>query len=293
MRIAVLMSLFCVICSVAAEVDEFTLRFAEYHEVLPILDQEVNRRLDLAVEDANQFMICDDDFLILSLKEQFLRPFRGQLEGWADRSPEVFKQRLKLSKSVYQDIKVWQNAPVHLGRLGLASVIQLNGVLVGTDKIGHFFDEGFEEFSRAYRDGGSIEDALQYGVDSEEGFFGLATTGVNSFGDRVANFNGMHFWERALGLGAESAYIVCDGKTWKRAVLFTFADFVDSGWDEAINCSSYRDAKFESHVRSRIEKLEAKFGRPLQCPLDREACVGLAIKYGDFAAKLLHPDCLK
>ncbi len=298
MMLALLSLTFGMCYAHSAEVDELTLRFAQYHESLPVLDGEINLRLDLAVADANQFRGCDEDFLLYALKAQFLRPFRGQVEGWAENNPEVFKQTLKLSQSIYQDIKIWQNPPVHLGKLGLASVFQLNGILVGSDKLGHFFDEGFEEFTRAHKKGGSVDDALQYGVDSEEGFYGLATTGVNSYGDRVANFNGLRFWERALGeralgLGADSPYIVCEAKRWKRGAVFSFADFVDAGWDEAINCSAYKDADFEAKVNARIATLEAKFGRPLQCPVDQEACAGLVVKYGEFASKLLHPACLE
>jgi hypothetical protein len=66
------------------------------------------------------------------------------------------------------------------------------------DKIGHFFAEGWTCFERTREEDESLEHAMDWGSRQEAGKFGYSTTGVYSFADLVADFNGWRFWTEVL-----------------------------------------------------------------------------------------------
>src|SRR6266550_4498514 len=79
--------------------------------------------------------------------------------------------------------------------------IRLYGIDLGTDKIGHIFQQGFEYLTR-YEDaldGGTdeataIAGAVHYGVRTELGLYGILLTGVYSNGDLAGNYAGFKFF---------------------------------------------------------------------------------------------------
>ena len=79
--------------------------------------------------------------------------------------------------------------------------IRLYGVDQGTDKIGHVFQQGYEYLTR-YEDalaGGADEasalaGAVEYGVLTEKGLYGMLLTGVYSNGDLAGNYAGFKFY---------------------------------------------------------------------------------------------------
>ena len=141
--------------------------------------------------------------------------------------------------------------------------------------------------------------------------FGYTTTGIFSFADMVANFNGMRFWNKLLlkrddplkgyiGNLLDSAYVSCDYqivesiragrivKAWKYDKRFDIADFVDGSWDEGNNCNSYADPVIEEKVTERIHAVDPGF----TCPIPPQACAAARVKYAEFARFLLYPACL-
>ncbi|HEY8749967.1 MAG TPA: hypothetical protein VIM11_18430 [Tepidisphaeraceae bacterium] len=103
---------------------------------------------------------------------------------------------LECSDSVYGN--VFQR-PITLQEL--SPTVNVYGVYLGTDKIGHFFQQG-HEYYRAYREqenaGHSSAEAtraaVRIGVSQEHGFYGEAMVGVYSNGDLAANFAGLQFY---------------------------------------------------------------------------------------------------
>ena len=96
----------------------------------------------------------------------------------------------------------------------LSPTVNLFGVYMGTDKIGHVFQQGYEYFE-AYRKaeakGAAPADAarkaVEVGVDQENGFFGLVMVGVYSNGDLAANYAGLKFYQnltRPLTVGGRA-----------------------------------------------------------------------------------------
>lgn len=82
-----------------------------------------------------------------------------------------------------------------------ASTVNVFGVSMGVDKIGHLFNQGYE-YAEAYekhlKAGLSPREALRHavtlGVEAEDGIFGMLVDGVYSNADLAANFAGFMFY---------------------------------------------------------------------------------------------------
>jgi hypothetical protein len=99
--------------------------------------------------------------------------------------------------------------PLLLGNM--SPTVNAYGVYLGVDKVGHFFQQGFEyyrEYEKELGAGGGEAEALaravRLGIDQERGFFGLATVGVYSNADLACNYAGLKFYlnlTRAVPVG--------------------------------------------------------------------------------------------
>ena len=97
--------------------------------------------------------------------------------------------------------------------------------------------------------------------------YGMETTGVRSFGDLAANFGGMGFYRDLLY--GPNPFLRCIGGRYSRVRAFDWADYVNSAWDEAINCS-----EFGPGLRSTVTRNLATRG--VTCPVAVTECEGLA-----------------
>ena len=87
------------------------------------------------------------------------------------------------------------------------------------------FGMGFTYFTKHYQKGKDIKDVLSYGIALEKTILGgnVFATGVFSYGDLSANFNGMRFWNHVLQknddiLGSEhnlGPYVTCSADKWQ------------------------------------------------------------------------------
>jgi hypothetical protein len=216
---------------------------------------------------------------------------------------------LQLNDSIYRDIDYIEGFSLNLKEL--SDIVNINGHLIGLEKAGHFFAEGWQYFEFTHFDGEKIEYALNWGKQQEAGKFGYFTTGIFSWADLAANFNGWRFWNKVLlkqddplkgffGNLFNRPYISCDiqiiasiknrkiVRAWEFNNHFDLSDYIDGAWDEGNNCNSYADPIIENKVMSRIRDIDPEF----KCPLNAEYCMEAREKYGNFAKHLLHPYCL-
>lgn len=310
----------------AAEIDSVTTRGIGLEDSLPAINAIFDQRLREGVARANARQedpadvdpgaFCDPDLLYSELRRAVFDSFlpRWGLRGYdLDRQlRELLADRsysLSLNDSIYRDIDYLEGFSLRLKEL--SDVVEINGHLVGLDKIGHFFAEGWAYFERTHEDGERLQDAMDWGSRQEAGKFGYATTGIYSFADLVANFHGWRFWNRILGSRDDplkgmlanffsTPYVECElqildsirhgrlVRAWELGRPFDFADYVDGAWDEGNNCNSYADPVIEAKVDARTEEVAAG----LRCPLEPAECKRARDRYGGLARFLLHPLCL-
>ena len=111
----------------------------------------------------------------------------------------------------------------------LSPLVKIDGILIGTDKIGHFFQLGYAYFCRKFPKNtinvGEEDVGEELGSDkSELGLFGLATTGVYSNADIAANRAGAKFYENLM-------------KNYN--MKFDISNYITNDWNEAINQNYY------------------------------------------------------
>lgn len=318
MQFLILVSLFVTSFAQAYEVDNFTKRHQRLDPADAILDKKVNETFAKVVEKANEENIgCtkvpDDDKRTMDGHRKFRALLReavapGEVVGvfedmvdgngsWvnvilkkagvsAGGDAKIPKHTVELEKSVYGGGA--QNKLI-LAAAGVNSSIRLGGEYIGADKLGHFFDQGFQYY-KGWTLNGSKTWALQAGKNSEEGGFGKSTTGIMSYGDLAANYSGFQFWQSVTT--GENPYFRCNSGKWSQVRKFAWADHVNPGWDEAINCNKYATKEMAEAVLENTKKLEAQGGgRRYVCPVDEAACAKLAKQPN--ANHYISPDCRK
>ncbi|MEE4279689.1 MAG: hypothetical protein V2I82_14580 [Halieaceae bacterium] len=317
-------------CSVAttdaAEIDSVTTRRIPLDDSRAAINAIINARLRAGVDNANQRHadiadlesqeFCDEEHLYLQLRRAIFDSF---LPGWGLGGYDLDRQlrealtatsySLMLEDSIYRDISYLEGFSLRLKEL--SDVVRVDDHLLGVDKLGHFFAEGWEYFERTQQNGRTLEEAMRWGSRQEAGKYGYATTGIFSFADLVANFNGFRFWRAVLGedddplLGPignwfTQPYVVCKTriieslrhrkivKSWVLRREFNISDYIDGAWDEGNNCNSYADPMIEQKVADRIGAVSPSY----RCPVQPTQCLSAREKYGGFARHLLHPSCL-
>ncbi len=224
--------------SQAYETDPYANRHLDVADSLDVLDAKVNDALD---EIAASWNKGEDEwaFVMAMYRKVGGVHWVDKLERWAMEAPEVAKVPVTRAESLVADF------PLLAGRVaaifGFGPTINVGGVYFGTDKIGHFFSQGRKFYGR-YRSMGDEAKAARRSVLTEKGLFGRLTTGVYSNADLVANYEGHRFYRSLFhdGVVAGKAAIF----RWRKGVpikqrAFTWADHVNSFWDEALNANVY------------------------------------------------------
>lgn len=290
----------------AAEIDSVTGRRHALGDASRPLDRRIDRALRVGVERANETgSPCDEAELYARVREAIASPFIGhQLAEELNDAEELDTRHVRLAESIYRDLSLIDAISVHLK--GLSALVRVGDHVVGVDKLGHFFVEGWRYFDIAYLRGEGIDAALDWGEKTERTYFGLYTTGIYSYADLAANFEGMRFWLRLVGREPDPLrsgyffnrpYVSCGRRLfsrephWKVNRRVRLRTWVSGAWDEGINCSRYASAEIASRVARRVEERERADDAHYACPIVPDACVDVRERYGQIAARLLHPDC--
>jgi len=290
---------------IAAEVDDFTSR------AIPLRDStaQVNAYINLQIEAAlkNPTLYEESNYVVISgglvhmgytekkkinecNKPKLLNLLEYALNtNW----PEVRTKLLRDSTVTNNGIRrpagtIYEGTSAGpLMRIGgcCDPVISVSGKRVGIDKVDHFLGHGYMYYSKVAKTG-KVSDAIQLGLDHERGSWGLAGTGVKSYADLSANYQGYLFWKKLVD--GPDALIQCVNNKYVLAHKADISHFVSDAWDETNNCSSYSTETDANKIESRIKKLT---GGKL-CPLEPEKCAALKAHYGSLAKDLLHPQCL-
>ncbi|MDG0815439.1 TonB-dependent receptor [Bdellovibrio svalbardensis] len=280
----------------AKETDNITGRYKRIEDSTEILDQEMNRRLKELEEEANSDGIpCDKprDMRVLFHDLNGSRFFIGSMESWAEDNEKIAKRSMPAHDSVYEG--VLENGWI-FNRLKLASTIKVNGQLIGTDKLGHFIDQGFEFYTPYRQSGYRMSVALDGSLGSEKGYSGGGSTGAVSYADATANYHGIRFYHNLTE--GQSPYFRCSQGKWKQVRAFSFSEYVDAGWDEGINCSGIPSKEGRAQFDKNIQKLEVEAqragkGERYKCPADPQACVEIQARYMSVDRYVVSPECRK
>ncbi|MFN8369254.1 MAG: hypothetical protein U0T83_01380 [Bacteriovoracaceae bacterium] len=125
--------------------------------------------------------------------------------------------------------------------------VKINNVYIGVDKLGHFISQGkeyFDLYKKEIDDNKSIYEAevkaINLGIQQEYGKYGIFLSGVFSFADLEANYQGLKF-SRSLCFDSNSPYIKFDltENKWIQVKKIDMRRFVNPNWDESYNNSYF------------------------------------------------------
>lgn len=289
----------------AAEVDSFTERDTVLSDSLDLLNKKTNEYFQIALDDANSRAAkkgaCVEKELYKAMRKYFNNQYQGELGQYIVKTEDFERTLTPIEEGIYQDFKWYQSfVQGFWGRRVIADPtaanINVNGVLIGTDKFEHFMGSGFRYYKKNYIKGEGVRAAMAIGEGAESGLLGAVTTGVMAYGDLSANFNGMRFWNHVLQkyddvLGKEhnlGPYVKCIDEKWTLVKEMNWADYIDHSFDEGLNCSYFPNQKMLGQVQKRIAGLEREKGMKLTCPVEPEKIKSLLPKYGDFADAIIN-----
>ena len=188
----------------AAEIDSVTPRKLKLDNSVENINEIINQRIEEGIrkaneqqdyiediedfEDIEEATFCDQEALYTELRKAIFQSFTA---SWGLKGYDLDKQlrsllsrqsySLSLNDSIYRDIDYLEGFSLNLKEL--SDIVNINGHLIGLDKMGHFFAQGWQYFELTQYDDHSIEQALEWGKQQEAGKFGYTTTGIFSFSD--------------------------------------------------------------------------------------------------------------
>ena len=275
----------------AAEVDQFTRRFEPLQDMANSVNHRANAYLRVAVERANASKRCDasiksEKALYKEMTAFFSNHLKGQLVKDLIYKDGIERHVTTLEDSMYNDWSLISGTLMSINSIAnaldvMSPELNIGGVRVGTDKFEHMFGQGLSYFKSHHLKGKSLRKTLKMGVFKEKMILGglMFETGVFSYADFSANFNGMRFWNHVLQkrddvLGAEQnigPYVECINEQWQviESNPIDFRNYMDISMDESINCSKFATKKGAKQFRQSIERLAEKDKRY------SEMCLGL------------------
>jgi hypothetical protein len=129
-----------------------------------------------------------------------------------------------------------------LSTAGPASIVRVNGVLVGTDKFDHFIQTGFAYTHK--------RDPIRWGTWTERSVLGLFTSNAFSYGDLRANHDGMTFY---LHLFEGGSAIQRDEDGCAQVDHWDWSHWIDDEYDEFYNVPVF-GRHVDKVLRRRLEE---------------------------------------
>jgi hypothetical protein len=253
----------------AYETDQYSNRLLPIRDSEAPLDAMVNEALAKVVEEWHG---PRDDYRLARKIYWILGGLYwvDHIERRAMSDPAIEKLPQEGRRSVYS------GAPFAATRVnfffGIGRTIKVSGVLIGTDKLGHFFSQGVKYFGSHER-GESEQSVLGRGRFNERWLFGELTTSVYSNADLVANYEGYRFYRSLFEDGVVPGKPAIVG--WRKSGpflqrAFTFADHVNDYWDEALN-PSYVERSLQRWFDRRLPELCDDFRKAPQAYVSLES----------------------
>ena len=302
----------------SAETDHYTLADSEITDITNELNAYSNSSLADVLEKLNREGDCNakvaeadpfdfdedyDDFITheKTAEEKLYKeltqifPNHGKSKLINDfLDGNITRTIIPLKESVYKE---WtKRTGFLLGRdgaaespLALSPLIKVGGYVIGVDKLEHMFGMGYAYFKRHHINGMSLRRGLKIGIASEKTYLGgnMLATGVFTYADLAANFNGMRFWNHMLQkeddvLGKAhnyGPYITCDAGKWKQNKEIDFTNYVDMSMQENVNCSKFATKKGVKKFKASLDRLNKETGRSASCPISPSMLEEAASRY--------------
>ena len=243
--------------ALAMETDQFTTPKAPLYDIGPELSRKVVEIIESDRKGGDPQRILSEWVgrnIFVSRMARWVKQLRVE-ERPARFRPNVFH-------SIYRG--TFSLAPASF--VFDSPTVNVDGYYMGTDKIDHFFQQGYEYFELVVRKeeegtdaARAIRAAVAHGVEQEHTYYGTLTTGVYSNADLAANYAGMKFYlnlRRPVRVGERvwPPLFERSADGWRLRPGIDpdrlLEPFLSNHLDESLNPSRYRFSR--GPIRSRI-----------------------------------------
>jgi hypothetical protein len=267
----------------ALETDQFTVPDRPLPDLGPALDLKIDLVLRELANDANEHLAKggkeaeryrSNDFFADRLSAMFSGGIpECTIESWV-RNVDVGDRNARFDVGIMQSVygRALIGRPLTL--FTLSPTINLYGHYLGTDKVGHFFQQGSEYYDtfRAARRAGksehdSVRAAVLEGVSQEDGIYGMFIVDVYSNADLASNLAGLTFYRNLTeavrlpdGVVLPPMLVLRHGR-WELNAYAGDAHirpFVSDHWDESMNPCRYAPL-LRNIVRDNVERIGARW----------------------------------
>lgn len=241
--------------SEALETDQYYAWGRKLPDATDVMNAKVNLEIREVLERVNQHdsgrrFACSD--VVKRIVPRFKWFIFQNIEMWAVNSPLV----TRIPGTAAEELEYIQRYLYHITglfdpgtKVPPSPTIEMNGVRLGTDKLAHFFSQGwwyYKSYRKARQDGLDRSAAELYAI--RRGIFGEKTVlgwtwGIFSNADLEANYQGMRF---LVGLcEGDSPTLGLTEEGWRQARPFDFRDWVTPEWDESYQPSMYGEWRWK------------------------------------------------
>jgi len=204
------------------------------------LSDSINSSLSVIPDHRNK--TCEEITELIAKEFESHLVHDNPVENWLFQvltSQEMFPEGLHyVEESIYRDPYRF-----YIPWFGLAPTIQVNGFYFGTDKLSHFASTGMIYF-RIYKDemrkgkisADATRKAIDWGIRDEKTVHGYWASGVFSYADLEANYQGLKFYKDFCKKDGSFLSQKNDGE-WKLVRTPDIAEYVSGFWDETFELS--------------------------------------------------------
>lgn len=291
--------------SFAAEVDQFSKRFYPLVDSSSLINDVANAYLLKSIDEANKsHHQCNEKILYKKMRNYFSNHLKGEVTIFSIKSPLVDKIKLKIKQSIFKewDLKTGMllgHPFTDTSKIVLSPLLKIGDQVIGTDKFEHLFGRGFAYFSDYYLKNKSLEQTLNSGYIQEKIVYGgnFIATGVFSYADLSANFNGMRFWNNVLLKRKDimeeerkiGPYVICENQKFELHKKIDFKYYFDASHDEAINCSNFSNKRALTKINKSLADLnKTDKDHVYKCPMDEKILKEMVAKYGVFSKYIIN-----
>ena len=229
------------------EVDHYLSWGQTLEDAAPILNSKINEIINSTVQSLPKDCSCE--VAASKVLSGFGVSLNSNFEKWIKETDRVDKFMPNIDLALRESIfshhnSKWFQIERAFFAIQLDEIINVGGVYLGLDKLTHFTGSGFLYY-QAYRiskkagNVDPIEMAIKVGITGEKTVIGRMATGVFSYGDLEANFQGLIFGlDMCAGV---DPFLRHSEDGWKFSRPFDIKAYVNPHWDESYNPSFYYD----------------------------------------------------
>lgn len=261
----------------ALETDQYYAWGRDLPDATDVLNAKVNVDIDDVLHQLNgrrswDSLSCHD--VTKKIAERFKWFIFQDIEIWANNTPLVHRIPATADEADYMRRYLYHvtNLFDPGTKVPPSPTIEMDGVRLGTDKLSHFFSQGwwyykaYRKARRAGLDHAAAEmKAIRSGIFGERTLLGW-TWGVFSSADLEANYQGLHFL-LDLCQGDSPALEKTDAG-WRHVRRFDFRDYVSPEWDESYQTPMYGERRWK-----RVRPVLAGY-----CPMRRDPQVAARLE---------------